>query len=137
MKCFADKGDQCVALEKKDCDGCVFYKTKDQVKKERADCREWNREKGVPVGDKYAKAMKGVPAVITDKCKVCANRQKGDRCRSMERKPYPRWCFMTDKQAIEAEESVLKYIKSHPSDDLKMVKTLAYKRIEELEDKRC
>ena len=25
--CFADLGDECVALEEKDCKGCVFFKT--------------------------------------------------------------------------------------------------------------
>ncbi len=30
-KCVFDKGNKCGALTKKDCEGCNFYKTKDQL----------------------------------------------------------------------------------------------------------
>ncbi|CAK7002590.1 hypothetical protein [Tissierella sp.] len=31
MKCFADNGKKCTALRIKDCKGCVFFKTQEQV----------------------------------------------------------------------------------------------------------
>lgn len=37
MKCFADKAeDYCSALKEKECDGCPFFKTVAQAKKDRA-----------------------------------------------------------------------------------------------------
>lgn len=30
--CFADKGDECNALKRKECEGCKFYKAKSKVK---------------------------------------------------------------------------------------------------------
>lgn len=35
-KCFADKGIYCMALEKKNCAGCSFYQTKQDVEAGRA-----------------------------------------------------------------------------------------------------
>lgn len=36
MKCFADKAeDYCSALKEKECDGCPFFKTVEQAKKDR------------------------------------------------------------------------------------------------------
>ena len=35
-KCFADKGCYCMALEKKECTGCSFYQTKQEVEIGRA-----------------------------------------------------------------------------------------------------
>jgi hypothetical protein len=56
MNCFADKGTYCAALEKMECDGCVFFKTKKQVSKERADAKAWNDSRGIPTGYKYVEA---------------------------------------------------------------------------------
>lgn len=35
-KCFADKGYYCIALEKKQCAGCSFYQTKQELETGRA-----------------------------------------------------------------------------------------------------
>ena len=35
-KCFADKGYYCMALEEKECAGCSFYQTKQEVNDGRA-----------------------------------------------------------------------------------------------------
>lgn len=37
MKCFADKAENyCSALKEKKCEGCQFYKTVEQAKRDRA-----------------------------------------------------------------------------------------------------
>jgi hypothetical protein len=67
MKCFADKDTYCAAPEKKDCDGCVFYKTKEQVNKERMDAKLYNQAKGIPTGQKYIDAMRAKEKEVNDK----------------------------------------------------------------------
>lgn len=75
-------------------------------------------------------------------CSTCANCWPNNMCRSMERKPKIKWCYMTREQAVCAEKSIILYIdyqesKEEIQEDLKnlrMAKTKAFSRIRELED---
>lgn len=40
INCFAYKNENCSALTIKDCQGCVFYKSKSQFRKEQAKARK-------------------------------------------------------------------------------------------------
>ncbi|HZK71086.1 MAG TPA: hypothetical protein VFD03_06150 [Clostridia bacterium] len=43
------------------------------------------------------------------KCKECCNNINGT-CRTMREKPKDSWCYVTPKQAIEAEKEIIYYI---------------------------
>lgn len=46
-KCFADDGKDCIALKVKECDGCSFYKTEQQVAEERHKADERLKKLGI------------------------------------------------------------------------------------------
>ncbi len=54
QKCFADKEGYCMALEEKECKGCVFFKTKEQQLRDRRKAKEYNDAKGILNGTAYS-----------------------------------------------------------------------------------